>query len=99
VHFSTTKDTNDYARTRLEHLFLTYVCTNFDNYALAKCAPTVCSLSFVAFVSNLNAESIINTWNVPAKTKMESNKRREGMYNIIDFQLMGGLSEHNELCR
>jgi hypothetical protein len=26
---------------------------------------------------------------------MESNKRREGMYNIIDFQLMGGLSEHN----
>jgi hypothetical protein len=28
------------------------------------------------------------------KTKMESNKRREGMYNIIDFQLMGGLSEH-----
>jgi hypothetical protein len=24
---------------------------------------------------------------------MESNKRREGMYNIIDFQLMGGLSE------
>jgi hypothetical protein len=25
---------------------------------------------------------------------MESNKRREGMYNIIDFQLMGGLSEH-----
>jgi hypothetical protein len=30
---------------------------------------------------------------VPAKTKMESNKRREGMYNIIDFQLMGGLSE------
>jgi hypothetical protein len=64
------------------------------NYALAKCAPTVCSLSFVAFVSNLNAESIINTWNCPAKTKMESNKRREGMYNIIDFQLMGGLSEH-----
>jgi hypothetical protein len=25
---------------------------------------------------------------------MESNKRREGMYNIIDLQLMGGLSEH-----
>jgi hypothetical protein len=25
---------------------------------------------------------------------MESNKRREGMHNIIDFQLMGGLSEH-----
>jgi hypothetical protein len=25
---------------------------------------------------------------------MESNKRREGMYNTIDFQLMGGLSEH-----
>jgi hypothetical protein len=25
---------------------------------------------------------------------MESNKRREGMYNIIYFQLMGGLSEH-----
>jgi hypothetical protein len=25
---------------------------------------------------------------------MESNKRREGMYNITDFQLMGGLSEH-----
>jgi hypothetical protein len=25
---------------------------------------------------------------------MESNKRREGVYNIIDFQLMGGLSEH-----
>jgi hypothetical protein len=25
---------------------------------------------------------------------MESNKRREGMYNIIDFQLMSGLSEH-----
>jgi hypothetical protein len=46
------------------------------------------------FVSNLNAGSIIDTWNFPAKTKMESNKRREGMYNIIDFQLMGGLSEH-----
>ena len=61
------------------------------NYALAKCASTVCRLSFV---SNLNAESIIDTWNVPAKTKMESNKRREGMYNITDFQLMGGLSEH-----
>ena len=45
-----------------------------------------------AFVSNLNAESIIYTWNFPAKTKMESNKRREGMYTIIDFQLMGGLS-------
>ena len=54
----------------------------------------VCRLSFVAFVSNLNAESIIDTWNFPTKTKMESNKRREGMYNIIDFQLMGGLSEH-----
>ena len=53
------------------------------------------SLSFVAFVSNLNTESIIDTWNFSAKTKMESNKRREGMYNIIDFQLMGGLSEHN----
>jgi hypothetical protein len=63
------------------------------NYALAKCVSTVCRLSFVAFVSNLNAESIIDTWNVPAKTKMESNKRREGMYNIIDFQLMGCLSE------
>jgi hypothetical protein len=25
---------------------------------------------------------------------MESNKGREGMYNIIDFQLMGDLSEH-----
>jgi hypothetical protein len=25
---------------------------------------------------------------------MESNKRREGMNNIIDFQLMSGLSEH-----
>jgi hypothetical protein len=25
---------------------------------------------------------------------MESNKRREGMNDIIDFQLMGGLSEH-----
>jgi hypothetical protein len=25
---------------------------------------------------------------------MESNKRREGMYNIIDLQLLGGLSEH-----
>jgi hypothetical protein len=33
-------------------------------------------------------------WNFSAKTKMESNKRREGMYNIIDFQSMGGLSEH-----
>jgi hypothetical protein len=55
---------------------------------------TVCRLSSVAFVSNLNAESIIDTWNFPVKTKMESNKRREGMYNIIDFQLMGGLSEH-----
>ena len=64
------------------------------NYALAKCASTVCRLSSVAFVSNLNAESIIDTWNFHAKTKMESNKRREGMYNIIDFQLMGGLSEH-----
>ena len=57
------------------------------NYALAKCASTVCRLLCVAFVSNLNAESIIDTWNVPAKTKMES-------YDIIDFQLMGGLSEH-----
>ena len=55
---------------------------------------TVCRLSFVTFVSILNAESIIDTWNVPANTKMESNKRREGMYNIIDFQLMSGLSEH-----
>jgi len=30
---SNTNDTNDYARTRLEHFFLTYVCkvcTNFD---------------------------------------------------------------------
>ena len=65
------------------------------NYALAKCASTVCRLSFVAFVSNINAESIIDTWNFPAKTKMESNKRREGMYNIIDFQLMGDLSVPN----
>ena len=64
------------------------------NYALAKCVSTVCRLSFVEFVSNLNAESIVDTWNVPAKTKMEYNKRWEGMYNIIDFQLMGGLSEH-----
>ena len=64
------------------------------NYALAKCVSTVCRLSSVAFVSNLNSESIIDTWNFPAKTKMESNKRREVMYNIIDFQLMGGLSEH-----
>jgi hypothetical protein len=56
---------------------------------------TVCRLSFFAFVSNLNTESIIDTWNFSAKTKMESNKRRDlGMYNIIDFQLMGGLSEH-----
>ena len=62
------------------------------NYALAKCVSTVCRLSFVEFVSNLNAESIIDTWNFPAKAKMESNKR-EGTY-IIDFQLMGGLSEH-----
>jgi hypothetical protein len=54
----------------------------------------VCRLSFVAFVSNLNAESLIDTWNFPAITKMESHKRREGMYNITDFQLMGGLSEH-----
>jgi hypothetical protein len=46
------------------------------------------------FVVYLNAESIIDTWNFPAKTKIESNKRREGMYNIIDFQLMDGLSEH-----
>ena len=57
----------------------------------------VYSLSFIAtnaaFVSNLNAESIIYAWNFPAKTKMESNKRREGMYSIIYFQLMGGLSE------
>jgi hypothetical protein len=68
------------------------------NYALARCASTVCRLSLVAtnaaFVSNLTAESIIYTWNFPAKTKMESNKRIEGMYNIIDLQLMGGLSEH-----
>ena len=63
-------------------------------YSLSKCTSTVCRLSFVAFVSNLNAESIIDTWDFPAKTKMESNKRREGMHNIIDFQLMGGLSEH-----
>ena len=52
------------------------------------------SLSFVAFVSKLNAESIIDTWNFPAKIKMESNKKGEGMHNIIYFQLMGGLSEH-----
>ena len=42
------------------------------NYVLAKCASTVWRLLFVAtnaaFVSNLNAESIINTWNFPAKT-------------------------------
>ena len=63
-------------------------------YAFAKCASTVCRLSFVAFVSNHSVESIIDTWNFLAKAKMESNKRREGMYNIIDFQLMGGLSEH-----
>jgi len=63
------------------------------NYALTKCASTVCRLSLVAFVSNLNTELIIDMWNFSAKTKMESNKRREGMYNIIDFQLMGGLSE------
>ena len=95
--FSNTNDTNDYARTRLEDFFLTYVCKvckTLTNYALAKCASTVCRWSFVAFVSKLNAESIIDTWNVPAKTKMESNKRREGMYNIIYFQLMAGLSEH-----
>jgi hypothetical protein len=55
----------------------------------------VYSLSFIAFVSNLNTELIIDMWNFSAKTKMESNKRREGMYNIIDFQSMGGLSEHN----
>ena len=75
------------------HTFVKFTQT-LTNYALAKCVSTVCRLSFVAFVSKLNAESIIDTWNVPAKTKMESNKRREGMYNIIDFQLMGGLSEH-----
>jgi hypothetical protein len=51
-------------------------------------------LSFVVFVSNLNAESIIDTWNVPAKTKKESNQKKEGMYNIFDFQLMGALSKH-----
>ena len=43
------------------------------NYVLAKCASTVCRLSFVAtnaaFVSNLNAESIIYTWNFPAKQR------------------------------
>jgi hypothetical protein len=57
------------------------------------------SLQFVVyrllhFFFILSAESIIDTWNIPAKTKMESNKRREGMNNIIDFQLMSGLSEH-----
>ena len=50
--------------------------------------------SFVVFVSNLNAEWIIDTCNVPAKTKMEYSKKKEGMYNIFDFQLMGGLSKH-----
>ena len=40
-------------------------------------------LSFVVFVSNLNAESIIDTWNVPDKTKKESNQEKEGMYNIL----------------
>jgi hypothetical protein len=25
---------------------------------------------------------------------MESNKKKQGMYNIFDFQLMGGLSKH-----
>ena len=50
------------------------------------------SLQFVVyrllhFFFILNAESIIDTWNIPAKTKMESNKRREGMNNIIDFTL------------
>ena len=91
--FSNTNDTNDYARGAFRHTFVKFAQT-LTNYALAKCASTVCRLSFVAFVSNLNAESIIDTWNFPAKTRMESNKRREGMYNIIDFQLMGGLSEH-----
>jgi hypothetical protein len=84
--FSNTNDTKDYVRSNFAQ--------TLTNYALAKCASTFCRLSFVAFVSNLNAEWIIDTWNFPAKTKMESNKRREGMYNIIDYQLMGGLSEH-----
>jgi hypothetical protein len=48
-------------------------------------------LLHVFLISTLNQ---LDTWNFPAKTKMESNKRREGMYNIIDLQLMGGLSEH-----
>ena len=51
-----------------------------------------------SFLSDKNRQKNIifyfMPWNFPAKTKMESNKRREGMYNIIDFQLMGGLSEH-----
>jgi hypothetical protein len=50
--------------------------------------------SFVVFVSNLNPESIIDMCNVPAKSKMESSKKKEGMYNMFDFQLMGGLSKH-----
>jgi len=62
-------------------------------YSLNVCLQFV-FLSFVTFVSILNAESFIDTWNFPANTKMESNKTMEGMYNIIDFQLMSGLSEH-----
>jgi hypothetical protein len=64
-------------------------------YSLSKCTSTVClnvRLQFVVYRLLhlfLNAESIIDTWNFPAKTKIESNKRIEGMYNIIDFQLMG----------
>ena len=62
----------------LGHFLLTYVCkvcTNFDKLCTI-CASTVCRLSLVAtnaaFASNFNAESIIYTWNFPAKTKMES---------------------------
>ena len=50
--FSNTNDTKDYVRTNFAQ--------TLTNYALAKCASTVCRLSFVAFASNLKAESIID---------------------------------------
>jgi len=71
VHFFLTQtiQTTTAARTRLDHFFFYHTFVKFaqtlTNYARAKCASTVCRLSFVAtnaaFVSNLNAESFIDT--------------------------------------
>jgi hypothetical protein len=55
-------------------------------------------LQFVAYLLHLFLISTLNqlqTRGIFPLKQMESNKRREAMYNIIDLQLMGGLSGHN----